>query len=385
MTMTNKKLKIGIVCFSFLGGSGVVATELGKLLAENGHQIHFIAHDIPFRLDISSTNIFYHAIKINNYHTFRYPLYDLVLANKIAQVAKMEQLNILHVHYAIPHAICAILARQIVGDHLKIVTTLHGTDITMLAHDETLKDLVKLSIDQSDAVTAVSKYLIQEAQILLKTTCDIDLTYNFYNEHIFYPKDTDDLRKSLGIEEDQVLTHISNFRPVKRVSDVIDIFLLVNKEVPSTRLIFVGDGPDISEVQRRVHELKLYQRVHFLGKQADVSHIMSLTNVLLLPSEQESFGLVALEAMACGVPTVGSNVGGVPELVIHGDTGFLAPIGDTKTMAEYTKRLLTDKSLSDQMMHQCLKRARANFTGIHIRSNYEQIYYRVLNSKLSEG
>jgi N-acetyl-alpha-D-glucosaminyl L-malate synthase BshA len=375
----DEKLKVGIVCFSSMGGSGVMATELGKLLAEKGHQIHFIGHSLPFRLDKFSSNIFFHETEIIDYPVFKYPPYDLALANKIAQIAKAEQLNIIHVHYAMPHAICAFLAKQIVGDHLKIVTTLHGTDITILGRDEILKDLLYLAIKKSDAITAVSKDLIREARILFDNMRDIDLTYNFVDERLYYPRNGDQLRTELAIGKAQVLLHVSNFRPVKRVMDVVDIFFLVNQKIPSTRLVLVGEGPEMSKLQTRLHELKLDTRVHFLWKQPDIPPIMSLADVLLLPSEKESFGLVALEAMACGVPTVGSTAGGIPELVIHGETGFLAPIADTKTMAEYTIQLLTDKSLMQQIKRQCLIRARTEFNSEKIVTQYEQIYYRLLN------
>jgi len=380
----DEKLKIGIVCFSSMGGSGVMATELGKLLAEKGHQVHFIGHSLPFRLDKFSTNIFFHETEIIDHPVLKCPPYDLSLANKIAQIAKTKQLNLIHVHYAMPHAICAFLAKQIVGDHLKIVTTLHGTDITMLGRDETLKDLLHLAINKSDAITAVSKDLIRETRTLFDKMQDIDLTYNFVDERLYYPRNVAQLGTKLAIGKDQVLLHISNFRPVKRVMDVVDIFFLVNQRIPSTRLVLAGEGPDMSKLQTRLHELKLDTRVHFLSKQPDIPHIMSLADVLLLPSEQESFGLVAFEAMACSVPTVGSTAGGIPELVIHGETGFLAPIGDTQTMAEYTIQLLTDQSLMQQIKRQCLIRARTEFNSEKIVTQYEQIYYRLLNRQISD-
>ncbi|WP_424766037.1 N-acetyl-alpha-D-glucosaminyl L-malate synthase BshA [Paenibacillus sp. sgz302251] len=372
-----RKLKIGITCYPTLGGSGVVATELGKLLAERGHEIHFITHSIPFRLGKFNKNIFFHEVEVNDYYVFRYPPYDLALASKMAQVAKMQQLDLLHVHYAVPHAVCAYLAKQMTGDGLKTVTTLHGTDITVLAQDESLKDLIRLAIHQSDAVTAVSNDLINETRQLLDITTPIDLTYNFVDKRVYYPRDVVSLRSDFAAPNEKILMHISNFRPVKRVGDVVDIFARVSEKVPS-KLLLVGEGPELSKIQCRIRQLGLEDRVHFLGKQEDVSQVISMADVLLLPSEKESFGLVALEAMACGVPTVGSEAGGIPELITHGETGYLSPIGDVEAMAANTERLLTDERLHEQFRQACLYRARNEFCNDVITTQYEQIYYRVL-------
>lgn len=371
------RLKIGITCYPTLGGSGVVATELGKLLAEKGHEVHFITHSMPFRLGKFDKNIFYHEVEVNDYHVFKFPPYDLALASKQAQVAKNEQLDLLHVHYAIPHAVCALLAKQMVGDHLKVVTTLHGTDITVLAQDESLSDLIRYAINQSDAVTAVSNDLIMETRKTLAIKKPIELTYNFVDKRVYYPRDVVSLRKEFASSEEKLIIHISNFRPVKRVMDVIDIFYRVNLVVPS-RLMFVGEGPDLSKVMARVRELSLMDRVIFCGKQEDVAQIISLSDVMLLPSEKESFGLVALEAMACGVPTVGSNAGGIPELITHGETGYLEAIGDTEKMAEDVIGLLQDDELYQRFAKACLFRARNTFCNDLITLQYEQIYYNVL-------
>lgn len=372
-----RKLKIGITCYPTLGGSGVVATELGKLLAERGHEIHFITHSIPFRLGHFNKNIFFHEVEVNDYYVFRYPPYDLALASKMAQVAKMQQLDLLHVHYAIPHAVCAYLAKQMTGNGLKTVTTLHGTDITVLAQDESLKDLIRLAIHQSDAVTAVSKDLINETRQVLDITAPIDLTYNFVDKRVYYPRDVVSLRSDFAAPHEKILMHISNFRPVKRVGDVIEIFSRVSEKVPS-KLLLVGEGPELSKIQCRIRQLGLEDRVHFLGKQEDVSQVISMADVLLLPSEKESFGLVALEAMACGVPTIGSDAGGIPELITHGETGFLSPIGDVEDMAKNAERLLLDKKLHEQFRQACMFRARNEFCNDVITSQYEHIYYRVL-------
>lgn len=379
-----ERLKIGITCYPTLGGSGVVATELGKLLAEKGHEVHFITHSMPFRLGKFDRNIFYHEVEVNDYYVFKYPPYDLSLASKLAQVAQLESLDLLHVHYAIPHAVCALLAKQMVGDHLKVVTTLHGTDITVLAQDESLSDLIRYAINQSDAVTAVSQDLIEETRRLLSIDKPIDLAYNFVDKRVYYPREVTALRKEFAQPDEKILIHISNFRPVKRVTDVVEIFNQVSKDVPS-RLLFVGEGPELSKVLCRVKELGLLDRVTFCGKQDDVAQLLSLSDVMLLPSEKESFGLVALEAMACGVPTVASNTGGIPELIVHGESGFLADIGDIDQMAHYTKQLLTDSALYEKVTEACLYRARYTFCNDLITRQYEEMYYRVLGLPIPDG
>jgi N-acetyl-alpha-D-glucosaminyl L-malate synthase BshA len=372
-----RPLRIGITCYPTLGGSGVVATELGKLLAEKGHEIHFITHSIPFRLGKFQRNIFYHEVEVNNYYVFRYPPYDLSLASKMAQVARMQKLDLLHVHYAVPHAICAYLAKQMLGGGIKTVTTLHGTDITVLAQDESLRDLIRLAIHQSDAVTAVSRDLIRETRERLDIETPIELTYNFVDKRVYYPRECRNLRAEYAAPGEKVLMHISNFRPVKRVGDVVDIFARVSAKMPA-RLLLVGEGPELSKVQWQVESLGLSDRVTFLGKQDDVAQVISVADLLLLPSEKESFGLVALEAMACGVPTIGSLAGGIPELVAHGSTGFLAPVGDTERMAEYAIRLLGDDAMYARFREACLERARTIFCNDRITAEYERIYYRVL-------
>ncbi|WP_248925463.1 N-acetyl-alpha-D-glucosaminyl L-malate synthase BshA [Paenibacillus hamazuiensis] len=379
----NGRLKIGITCYPTLGGSGVVATELGKLLAEKGHEVHFITHSMPFRLGKFHKNIFYHEVEVNDYYVFKYPPYDLSLASKLAQVAQLEGLDLLHVHYAIPHAVCALIARQMVGSQLKVVTTLHGTDITVLAHDESLKDLIRYAINQSDAVTAVSEDLIRETRELLAIEKPIDLAYNFVDKRVYYPRDVEKLRREFAHPHEKILIHISNFRPVKRVLDVVETFSLVSKDIPS-RLLFVGEGPELSKVHCKVKELGLLDKVTFCGKQDDVAQLLSLADVMLLPSEKESFGLVALEAMACGVPTIASNAGGIPELITHGETGFLADIGDTEKMAAYVKLLLNDEKLYETVKKACLHRARTTFCNERIMAQYEEIYYRVLERELPE-
>jgi len=378
------RLKIGITCYPSLGGSGVVATELGKLLAEKGHEVHFIAHGVPFRLGNYQKNVYYHEVEVNDYYIFKYPPYDLSLASKMAQIAKLENLDVLHVHYAVPHAVCAFLAKQMIGDRLKVITTLHGTDITVLGYDESLSDLIRLGIEQSDAVTAVSNDLIRETRELLNVEKPIDLVYNFVDKRVYYPRDVAALRRDFAKPDEKLLIHISNFRPVKRVSDVIDVFARVNRRIPS-RLLLVGEGPELSKIICKVTQMGLTDRVIFCGKQNDVAQVISLADIMLLPSEKESFGLVALEAMACGVPTVASNAGGIPELITHGETGFLAPIGDTEQMAEYAIRLLNEPALYSAVSKKCLERATTQFCSERIMAQYERIYYRVLGRPVPES
>jgi N-acetyl-alpha-D-glucosaminyl L-malate synthase BshA len=373
----NRPLKIGITCYPSLGGSGVVATELGKILAEKGHEIHFITHSMPFRLGKFHRNVFYHEVEVTDYYVFRYPPYDLSLASKMHQVAQLQGLDILHVHYAVPHAICAYLAKELSGNQLKVVTTLHGTDITVLAQDEGLKDMIRLGIRKSDAVTAVSLDLIKETRELLDISEPIDLTYNFVDKRVYYPRECTDLRRDYAEPHEKVLMHISNFRPVKRTTDVVDIFAQVNAKVPS-KLLLVGEGPDLPKLQTKIANMGLSHKVHFLGKQDDVAQVVSIADLMLLPSEKESFGLVGLEAMACGVPTIGSLAGGIPELVQHGVTGYLAPIGDTEQMAGYAIELLQDPIRYANFREAGLKRARTEFCDERITKQYEEIYYRVL-------
>lgn len=372
-----RPLKIGITCYPSLGGSGVVATELGKLLAEKGHEIHFITSGMPFRLGKFQRNIFYHEVEVSDYYVFRYPPYDLSLASKMHQVARLQQLDLLHVHYAVPHAICALLAKMMSGGRLKVVTTLHGTDITVLAQDESLKDIIRLGIRSSDAVTAVSEDLIRETRELLDIREPIDLTYNFVDKRVYYPRACSDLRADYADPHEKILMHISNFRPVKRTGDVVDIFAKVSAKVPS-KLLLVGEGPDMPKIQAKIDAMGLSHRVHYMGKQDDVAQVISMADLLLLPSEKESFGLVALEAMACGVPTIGSVAGGIPELVVDGQTGFLSPIGKTEEMASNAVRLLTDAKLYAEFREACLARARSEFCNDRIMAQYERIYYRVL-------
>ncbi|NRS46808.1 N-acetyl-alpha-D-glucosaminyl L-malate synthase BshA [Brevibacillus sp. HB2.2] len=377
-------MKIGITCYPSLGGSGVVATELGKLLAERGHQVHFITGGMPFRLGAFHPNIFYHEVEVNNYDVFKYPPYDLTLANRMAQVAKNENLDLLHVHYAVPHALCAFLAKQMVGDHLKIVTTLHGTDITVLGYDSNLSDMIRFGIERSDLVTAVSNDLIRQTKELLHTEKEIVPVYNFVDKRRYYPKEVTKLKKVFAPNGEKILMHISNFRPVKRVPDVIEIFSRVREEVPS-RLILIGEGPEMGLVRKMIAELGLNDDVCFLGKQEDVAEVLSMADIMLLPSEKESFGLVALEAMACGVPVVATVAGGLPEVVLDGVNGFLRPIGDVEGMAKETIRLLQNEELYREFSANSIERSCKTFCHETIASKYEALYANLLGSKSEEN
>ncbi|WP_273125988.1 N-acetyl-alpha-D-glucosaminyl L-malate synthase BshA [Metabacillus sp. HB246100] len=375
----NKKLKIGITCYPSVGGSGVVATELGKLLAERGHDIHFITSSIPFRLNKVYCNITFHEVEVNQYSVFKYPPYDLALASKMAEVAKREELDLLHVHYAIPHAICAILAKQMVGDHLKIVTTLHGTDITVLGYDQSLQDMIRYGIEASDRVTAVSNALVQQTYDLIQPKQDIQTVYNFIDDRVYEKKNANYLKKEYGIKEDEkVLIHVSNFRKVKRVQDVIYAFQKVKRKMPA-KLLLVGDGPEMTFVCKLVRELGLTNEVLFLGKQDNLEELYSISDLMLLLSEKESFGLVLLEAMACGVPCIGTNAGGIPEVIIEGETGFICEVGDLESIAHRSITILSDSKLHNNMSRNSVELAKKTFHAERIVTEYEQLYYNVLS------
>ncbi|WP_206197346.1 N-acetyl-alpha-D-glucosaminyl L-malate synthase BshA [Peribacillus frigoritolerans] len=375
-----KKLKIGITCYPTVGGSGVVATELGKKLAENGHEIHFVTTSRPFRLNKMYHNIFFHEVEVNQYSVFKHPPYDLALASKMAEVAKREELDLFHVHYAVPHAICAHLAKQMTGDHLKIVTTLHGTDITVLGHDLSLSNMIKFGIEASDSVTAVSKALADQTYDLLNPDKEIQTVYNFIDERIYQKQDAAHLKSEYGISEDEkVIIHVSNFRQVKRVQDVVRVFARVLDKVKS-KLLLVGDGPEMTSVCKLVKELGIKENVLFLGKQNHLEELYSISDLKLLLSEKESFGLVLLEAMACGVPCVATNIGGIPEVIKDGISGFLCDVGDIKAIAEKTSSILMDKQLYERMSSASVRIAQEEFHSSLIVKQYEDLYYGLLDS-----
>lgn len=370
-------MNIGITCYPSLGGSGVVATELGKLLAERGHNVHFITSGLPFRLGTFHPNVFYHEVEVNHYDVFRYPPYDLTLANRMAQVALNEKLDLIHVHYAVPHALCAYLAKKMVGDQLKIVTTLHGTDITVLGYDSSLSDMIRFGIENSDLVTAVSRDLIRETKELLQVKKEIELVYNFVDKRRYYPRNVNFYRKSFAPDGEKILMHISNFRPVKRVADVVEVFERVRRFIPA-KLLLIGEGPDQTSIRKLICEKGLGAEVHFLGKQEDVAEVISMADLMILPSEKESFGLVALEAMACGVPVIAARTGGLPEVVLDGMCGYLCDIGEVDAMAQKALHLLRNESLYQEFSRNCMQRANHTFCHETITSQYEALYAKLL-------
>ncbi len=375
-------MKIGITCYPTYGGSGVIATELGKELALRGHEVHFISYALPFRLTKYIENIFFHEVDTTSYPLFEFPFYALSLASKMCEVAEFEKLDLLHVHYAIPHAISAFLARQIVKNKkLKITTTLHGTDITLVGLEPSFLPLVKFSIEQSDGVTAVSRFLKEKTLTNYYIEKEIDIIPNFVDTEIFKKVSFDDcsFRKHIAPNNEKVLVHTSNFRVVKRVDDVIKIFNLVQKEIPS-KLLLVGDGPERFECERLVRELNLADNVKFLGKQDGLVEILSSSDIFLIPSQSESFGLAALEAMACSLPVISSSVGGLPELVKHNECGFISEIGDIERMAKYCLDLLTNEKKYALFSQNARSRAVNKFDKSIIVPMYEEHYKNILSA-----
>jgi N-acetyl-alpha-D-glucosaminyl L-malate synthase BshA len=366
-------MKIGIVCYPTYGGSGVIATELGKALAARGHQIHFISYAQPMRLDEYLDNVSYHEVEMASYPLFEFPLYTPALASKIVEVARFEKLDLIHAHYAIPHAISAYLAREILRTPLKVITTLHGTDITLVGLEPSFLPVMKFSIEQSDGVTAVSRFLREKTTTNYNINKDIRVIPNFVDTAKYRRVEHPDVRAKFAPPQERVLIHVSNFRPVKRVPDVIRIFGEVRKKVPS-RLLLVGDGPDRSACEILTREMDLQQHVRFLGKQLELVPILSSADLMLMPSQSESFGLSALEAMACDVPVISSSVGGLPELQVHGETGYIAEIGDIDRMAKYAVELLTNDVKRRQFGRAGRARAVENFDVGKIVSMYEQYY-----------
>ncbi len=373
-------MKIGITCYPTYGGSGVVATELGKSLAERGHEIHFVSSSLPFRLSHVAGNIFFHEVNVQSYPLFESPPYTLSLTSKMVDLAKHAGLDILHVHYAIPHATSAVTARQILasdGIHLPVITTLHGTDITLIGQDPSFTPVVEWSIEESDGVTAVSNYLRQETYDHFDVEGDIEVIPNFIDTDRFQRQDKGHFKQALCPNGEKVIVHVSNFRPVKNAPQVVEIFHRVQQDVPSVKLLLVGDGPDRVPAERKAREVGVYDDVRFLGKQDPIEEILSIADVFLMPSGSETFGLAALEAMACSVPTVVSEVGGLPELVTDGETGFLCPLDDLEAFTDRTRRLLTDDDLHDSMAQAARDRAVNTFDIDRVVPRYEDYYQQV--------
>jgi N-acetyl-alpha-D-glucosaminyl L-malate synthase BshA len=371
-------MKIGIVCYPTYGGSGVVATELGKALALAGHQVHFITYTQPPRLDIFSENIFYHEVSVASYPLFEYLPYESALASKMVDVTINEKLDLIHVHYAIPHASAAYLAKQILkykGIHVPVITTLHGTDITLVGRDPSFEPVVTFSINESDGVTAVSESLKNDTYDEFEILSNIEVIPNFIDLQRFQKRPHEHFKKSLCPNGEKLLMHTSNFRAVKRIEDVVRVFALVRKKLPA-KLVLIGDGPERSGIEALCRELEVQCDVRFLGKMDGIEEALSLADLFLLTSEKESFGLAALEAMACEVPVISSNAGGIPEVNIHGVTGYVSEIGDVKDMAANAIKMLSDPILHDQMKANALARAQ-EFDIVKILPLYEKYYERI--------
>jgi len=380
-------MKIGITCYPTYGGSGVVATELGIELAARGHEIHFITYSQPFRLTGREANIHYHEVPVSNYPLFEYPPYDLALATRMAEVAEFYSLDLLHVHYAIPHSVSALLARQMLaarGRHLPFITTLHGTDITLVGLDRSYLPITRFGIEESDGVTAISEHLRERTVQAFGITREIEVIRNFVNCDVYQPdpKLFAEQRPRFAKEGEKLLVHLSNFRPVKRVLDVVEIFARVSKTMP-VRLMLIGDGPDRSAAEFLATKLGVAERIDFLGKQENVNELLPLADLMLMPSEMESFGLAALEAMACCVPAIATRVGGVPELIDDGrgddaPNGLLFPVGDVEAMAVAAIALLQNPDRLEAMSLAARRTAQARFCASRIIPRYEKFYERVV-------
>ena len=382
-------MRIGITCYPTYGGSGVVATELGIELAALGHEVHFISYSQPFRLTGRETGIFYHEVPVSSYPLFEFPPYDLALASRMTEVAEYYRLDLLHVHYAIPHSVSALLARQMLADqgkHLPFVTTLHGTDITLVGLDRSYLPITRYAIQQSDGVTSISAYLKEVTEDKFGITRPIEVVHNFVNCDVYKPYGEEkaeirrQMRQRFATDDESLIVHLSNFRPVKRVTDVLRIFAQIADQIPA-RLILIGDGPDRSTAEWLAHTLEIQDRVQFLGKQDSVSELLPLADLMLMPSEMESFGLAALEAMACQTPAVATRVGGVPELITDGENGLLFAVGDVDRMAEASVALLRDKDRHEAMRKTARKTAQDRFCSTRILPRYVRYYESLLNGR----
>lgn len=372
-------MKIGIVCYPTYGGSGVIATELGKGLAKKGHKVHFITYRQPARLLHFQENLFYHEVNAADYPLFEYPPYDTALTSKLVDIVKYEKLDLLHVHYAIPHATVAYLAKKILlteGIYIPVITTLHGTDITLVGQNAAFKPVVKFGIEKSDGVTAVSHYLKKETQDVFETKKDIRVIHNFIDFDRFKPIDKNHFKKAIAPNGEKILVHVSNFRKVKRVGDVVKIFEKVYKEI-SCKLILVGDGPERYNAEQMCREIGLCHEVRFLGKQDAIEELLAIADLFLMPSASESFGLAALEAMACEVPVISSNVGGLPEVNIQGVTGYMSDLGNVDEMAKYAVEILKDEATLNQFKANALAQAK-QFDIENIIHFYEDYYEEIL-------
>jgi len=372
-------VKIGITCYPTYGGSGIVATELGIELAERGHEVHFISYALPMRLNRSYSKIQFHEVEVNTYPLFDHPPYALALATKMAEVAEAKGLDLLHCHYAIPHSVSAFLAKSMLSPRrLPVVTTLHGTDITLVGADRSYLPITRFSIDQSDGVTAVSRFLKDATINVIGAKKDIEVIYNFVNCHKYVPSSNQQQKDYFAPNGEKILIHVSNFRAVKRPTDVVEIFCRVQEKLPAV-LLMVGDGPERSSAEWSAQNNGIEKKVHFLGKQDNIEELIGIADLLLLPSETESFGLVALEAMACEVPVVASRVGGLPEVLSDGLDGFLVEPRDTKSMAERAIEILSDGARRLEMGRHARETAHSRFCSTKIIPSYEAFYRKILN------
>lgn len=372
-------MRIGIVCYPTFGGSGVLATELGKALADKGHQVHFITYQQPVRLSEFSANIFYHEVRVAAYPLFDFPPYETALSSTMVDVIVNNQLDLLHVHYAIPHASAAYMAKKIMehrGKYVPVITTLHGTDITLVGRDKTFAPVVAFSINQSDAITAVSENLRDETYKIFTIEKEIEVIHNFVDVKRFHKKPLDAFKKVIAPNGEKIVLHASNFRKIKRIQDLIKVFAEINKKVPS-KLLCVGDGPDRPMAEDMCRELNLCDDIRFVGKQEQMEDILAVADLFLLPSEYESFGLAALEAMAAGVPVISTNVGGLPEINIQGVTGYLSPLGDIEDMSNHAIEILQDEKKLAEFSKRAEEQAK-KFDIHNIIPKYEALYNRFL-------
>jgi N-acetyl-alpha-D-glucosaminyl L-malate synthase BshA len=378
-------MKIGITCYPTYGGSGVVATELGLELAARGHEVHFISYAVPIRLNHTSDRVFFHEVEVTTYPLFDHPPYTLALATKMAEVAEEAGLDLLHVHYAIPHSVSALLARSMAAPRrLPFITTLHGTDITLVGSDRSYLPITRFSIEQSDGVTAVSKYLKDRTVSEFEVRHPIEVIPNFVNCDLYLRADNPKLRAKFAPHGEPILMHLSNFRPVKRITDVVEIFALVRAKIPA-KLVLIGDGPDRGTAEWLVRQKHLSRDVCFLGKQDQVQEKLGLADLFLLPSDLESFGLAALEAMACEVPVVATNVGGVPEVVTHGEDGYLVEPRDVATAAKFALDILTRADRGREMGQRARVNARRKYCSNDVIPMYEAYYQKIIGTTTAAG
>lgn len=373
-------MNIGITCYPTYGGSGVVATELGLALAEKGHEVHFVTYDRPFRLEHFHERVYFHAVEMAKYPLFEFDMYTLSLTSKLVEVTEYQKLDILHMHYAIPHAVSAYLARQILGaENIRTVTTLHGTDSTLVGLEPSFLPLMRFALDNSDGITAVSRFLREKTISTYQLDRDIEMIPNFIDTEVYAPRESCKYRELFAPDNEKVIAHTSNFRPVKRVPDVIRTFAKVLETVPS-KLLLIGDGPDRSECENLCRELGICEEVRFLGKQDALVEILAASDLFMLPSQSESFGLSALEAMACGLPVISTSIGGIPEVNQHAETGYIAEIGDVDRMARYAVELLTNEVKYNAFSEAARRRAVDMFDIKKIVPLYESFYERLLTT-----